>query len=76
MVFERVCHLLRTQLDVSGEITADTDIVTDLGADSVDLAELIVLIEEEFALPPSVRATQDIRTVGQLSAFIENALNK
>ena len=73
MVFERVCGLIRAQLDVSGEITADTDIVEDLGVDSVDLAELVVLVEEEFALPPTVRATQDIHTVGQLVELIENS---
>ena len=73
MGFERVCGLIRTQLDVSGEITADTDIVEDLGVDSVDLAELVVLVEEEFALPPTVRATQDIHTVGQLVELIENS---
>ncbi|MGI6028658.1 MAG: acyl carrier protein [Candidatus Heteroscillospira sp.] len=72
MIFERVCELIRSQLDVSGDITAGTDIIADLGVDSVDLAELVVLVEEEFSLPPTARAMQDIRTVGQLVALIES----
>ena len=76
MVFDKVCELIRSQLGITGDITADTDIVTDLGVDSVDLAELVVLVEEEFALPPTVRATQEIHTVGQLVSLIESAQKK
>ena len=73
MVFEKVCELIRSQLDVSGEITMETNIIEDLGVDSVDLAELVVIAEEEFALPPMARAAQDVHTVGQLVALIESA---
>ena len=73
MVFEKVCELIRSQLDVSGHIDMETNIIEDLGVDSVDLAELIVLVEEEFALPPMANAIQDVHTVGQLVALIERA---
>jgi len=73
MVFEKVCELIRSQLDISGDIAMETNIIEDLGVDSVDLAELVVIVEEEFALPPMARAAQDVRTVGQLVALIESA---
>ena len=73
MVFEQVCELIRSQLSVSGEISAETDIISDLGVDSVDLAELMVMVEDEFALPPMTDAMREVRTVGQLVALIENA---
>lgn len=72
MVFGKVCDIIRSQLGIDGNITAETDILDDLGIDSVDLAELIVLVEEEFELPPMARATQDIRTVGQLVTLVES----
>ena len=71
MVFERIRGLVRSQLDYDGEITPETDLFDDIGLGSVDMAELIVLIEEEFQLLPAERAAQDIHTVGELAALVE-----
>ena len=75
MVFDRVSAIIQSQLGTDDIIiTADTNMIDDLGADSVDLAELIVTIEEEFELPPIERATEDIHTVGQLVELIESLI--
>ncbi|MGE4353290.1 MAG: acyl carrier protein [Oscillospiraceae bacterium] len=75
MVFDRVSDIIQSQLGTDDSIiTADTDIIEDLGADSVDIAELIATIEDEFALPPTDRTTEDIHTVGQLVEFIESLI--
>lgn len=71
MTFERICSLIRSQLGYDGEITQDTDLIDDLGIDSVDLAELIALIEDEFQLLPAERAAQDVHTIGELSELVE-----
>ncbi|MFR3290742.1 MAG: acyl carrier protein [Lachnospiraceae bacterium] len=49
MIFETVRELLAYQLEVSPEsITPETDIFEDLGADSLDVVELVMSIEEEY----------------------------
>ena len=51
MVFEKLRALLSEQLDIDAEtITMDTHIVDDLGADSLDVVELIMALEAEFDL--------------------------
>ena len=50
LVFERVRRIIAEQLGVEeSEITAQTSFVEDLNADSLDLVELIMSIEEEFS---------------------------
>jgi len=70
MTFDRICELLRAELGVDAPVTMDTNIRADLGLDSVDLAELVLLVEEEFNLEPDAEAA-DICTVGQLVRYIE-----
>ena len=51
MVFEKVRSLLANQLEIDEDrITMDTNIADDLGADSVDLVELVMAMEEEFEI--------------------------
>jgi len=50
-VLERMRKIIADQFSVEpGEITMDTSFVDDLGADSVDLVELVMSMEEEFAI--------------------------
>ena len=49
MVFEKVCQILSDQFGVSADsLNMDTAFVEDLGADSLDLVELMMSIEEAF----------------------------
>ena len=51
MVYEKLCELLASQFGVDeSTITMDTNIVDDLGADSLDVVELISCMEDEFNL--------------------------
>ena len=73
MVLEKVKALLAAQFDVDVEsITADTDLVDDLGADSLDLVDMLMTLEDEFSIgevPDEM--VEKIRTVGQLVTYIE-----
>ena len=73
MVLEKVIAILSSQFDVDAEtITAETDIVDDLGADSLDLVDMLMTLEDEFNIgevPDEM--VEKIRTVGQLVAYIE-----
>ncbi|MDP2872707.1 MAG: acyl carrier protein [Bacillota bacterium] len=71
-VFERVKQLILDQLDVAGEeITPDARFIDDLGADSLDIVELIMAIEEEFDLEIPDEHAERIATVGDAVAYIK-----
>ncbi len=73
MVFEKVQEILGTQFDVAPDsITMETDIIEGLGADSLDLVDMLMSLEDEFNIgevPDEM--VEKIRTVGQLVAYIE-----
>ena len=73
MVFEKVKDILASQFDVVADsITLETDIVDDLGADSLDLVDMLMSLEDEFNIgevPDEM--VEKIRTVGQLVTYIE-----
>ena len=73
MVFEKVQEILSSQFDVVADsITLETDIVDDLGADSLDLVDMLMSLEDEFNIgevPDEM--VEKIRTVGQLVVYIE-----
>ena len=53
------------------EVTADKRIKEDLGADSLDVVELIMGIEEEFGVSVPDEAAEQIKTVGDLIKYVE-----
>ena len=72
-MFETVKKVLAAQLEVDPElITADTDIMDDLGADSLDLVELVMSLEEHYDIVLTDDKTANVRTVGQVVELLEN----
>lgn len=72
MVFEKVRAILADQLEVSEDlITMDTNIMEDLGADSLDVVELIMCLEEEFGIVITDEGVGELTTVRQVVEFIE-----
>ena len=75
MVYEKLCELLSRQLDISvDDITPDTHIIDDLGADSLDIVELIATLEDEFNLIITDERVRELYTVKEVADFIENCL--
>ena len=75
MVFDKIKESLVSQLDVDPEkITRATDIINDLGADSLDLTELIMTLEEEYGISVTDESVYDHKTVGDIADFIESLL--
>lgn len=73
MVFEKVKKIISEQLEVDESIiTPDASITSDLGADSLDLVDLAMSIEDEFDIELSDEAIEKIRTVGDMVRFIED----
>jgi acyl carrier protein len=72
MTIDKIKKILADTLDVSEEeISADTNIATDLGADSLDVVEILMSIEDEFEIEIPDNEIENIRTVGELVEFIE-----
>ncbi|NLK70584.1 MAG: acyl carrier protein [Clostridiales bacterium] len=73
MVFEKVKNIIVDQLDVDAEkVTMESNVTEDLGADSLDVVDLIMSIEEEFDMEIDDEAVEGMKTVGDIVAFIEN----
>lgn len=74
MVFEKIRSILCDQLDVEEQdITMESNIAEDLGADSLDVVDLIMSIEDEFELEVPDDQIENIKTVGDVVSYIENA---
>lgn len=73
MIFETVRELLAHQLEVELErITPETDIFEDLGADSLDVVELVMSIEEEYDIVITDERAGNVRTVAQVVEMLES----
>jgi acyl carrier protein len=70
-VFEQVKGILSQQLGVDeDEVTMESSFQADLDADSLDLVELIMELEDQFAVKISDEEAQKIGTVGQAVDFV------
>ena len=73
MVFEKVKAILSEQFDVEEDsITAETTLADDLGADSLDVVDLLMSIEDEFEVEVPDSEVENIKTVGDLVKYIED----
>ncbi len=71
-VDERVRELICEQLSVApDEVTPEATFVGDLSADSLDMVELMMALEEQFGIDISEDQAERIQTVGDAVAFIE-----
>ncbi len=72
MIFDSIAKMLAEQFEVSAaNITMETSLVDDLGADSLDVVELIVSVEDEFGLSISDEDAVELTTVGKIVEYIE-----
>ncbi len=71
-MLEKIIQALADQLEVSPDkITAETNIFEDLGADSLDVAELMMEMEEELGIIITDETIHKFSTVGEVAKFLE-----
>ena len=72
-VFERLQKILAEQFEIDeDDITLNSDIVDDLGADSLDVVDLIMAIEDEFEVEIPDEDIENIKTVGDVVNYIND----
>lgn len=72
MILEKLASIIADQLGVEeSAVTAEANIQEDLGADSLDVVDLITTIEDEFDLSIPDEAVEEIKTVGDIANYIE-----
>ena len=72
MTFDKIRELLAQQFEVSADsISMETNIVDDLGGDSLDVVDLIMSVEEEFGISIPDEDAVELSTVGKIVEYIE-----
>ncbi|HNX64189.1 MAG TPA: acyl carrier protein [Oscillospiraceae bacterium] len=73
MVFEKIRDIVVEQLDVDADkVTLSASITEDLGADSLDVVDLVMSLEEEFDMEIPDEAVENIKTIGDIVKYIED----
>ena len=71
MNFEKVCEIVAKQLDLEpASITMESRLIEDLHADSLDIVELIMDMEQEFDIEIPDEELPKIQTVGDIVSFL------
>lgn len=72
MVLEKIKVILAEQFDIEEDsLKPETDLQDDLGADSLDVVDLLMSIEDEFEIEIPDEEIENIRTVSDLVGYIE-----
>jgi acyl carrier protein len=70
---DRIHSIVAEQLGVdSADVTKDASILDDLGADSLDVVELVMTLEEAFNIEVPDDAVEEMRTIGDIQRFVES----
>lgn len=71
-IFDKLKELVVDQLGVEeDEVTMEASMQDDLGADSLDLVDLVMSVEEEFGVKVADEDLENIKTVGDIVKFID-----
>ena len=69
----RIQTIVADQLGVEiAEVTKDASILDDLGADSLDVVELVMILEEAFDIEVPDESVEEMRTIGDVQRFVES----
>ena len=72
MFFEKVQEALAKQFEMDPQtITMDTNLIDDIGADSLDVVELIMSLEDEYGIAISDEDAAQLYTVGRIVEYLE-----
>ena len=71
--FEKIATLMAEQLGIDkASITPDSEIIKDLGADSLDVVEMLLELEKEYGVEITDEQATDLKTVGDIVNLVDN----
>ena len=72
-VFEKLQEIIADQLEIdASEIDYESNIIDDLGADSLDIVDLVMSVEDEFGIEVPDEALENISTIEDMVKYIED----
>lgn len=71
-MFEKLKEMMESQFDYKGEITGETSLKEDLGADSLDLFEFVMALEEEYDIEIPQEELTEIKTVQDMIDYLKS----
>lgn len=73
-MLDKIKEIIAKQLRIDiNKISKDSNIIEDLGADSLDLVEMLMVIEDKIGVVVSDDDAADLKTVGDVAAYLEKA---
>ncbi len=77
MVYDKLCDFLSNQLGIDPEdIRPESNVIDDLGADSLDLVEMLTEMENEYNIMITDERVRELTTVGEIARFLEELIQK
>lgn len=70
--FEKICEVIRNRFEIENINLSEDTTFDEINADSIDLVDLVMELEDEFGIEIKDEAFEDIKTVGNLSALIDS----
>ena len=71
--YEKVCSIIAEQLGIKTEaVSEESDVINDLGADSIDIVQLLMAKENEFGVTVSEDDADNLKTVGDIVSLIDS----
>ncbi len=75
MIFDKIREIISEELDIDiDKITKDSSLVEDFDADSLDVVDIVMSIEDEFGVEIPDDAAEQFKTVGDVAKFVEDNL--
>ncbi|MBS5850062.1 MAG: acyl carrier protein [Clostridiales bacterium] len=75
MVLDKIKDMLEKQLGIDkSKITEDSDIIKDIGADSLDIVEFLMDAENEWGITIEEEDVKDLHTIGDVVKYIESRI--
>jgi acyl carrier protein len=76
-MFEEIIEIIARQLKIDKSVLKnETNILTDMGADSLDIIDIIMSIEEHFRISIDEKSIEKIKTIGDIAEYIESKKRK
>ena len=77
MIYEKLRSFLSNQLGIDPEeIRPESNVIEDLGADSLDLVEMLTEMENEYNIIITDERVRELTTVGEIANFLEELVKK